>query len=267
MSRIYFHAEDPSETVDISGSERAHGQQLMLKIPQSVIYDQTFGGDRHPVTRYFPAEWKKNFPYGYPEAVAHYLERPSIFGSGSPIDFGGTVMWGTALLANTAIRLGSDAVKLLVRLHMRCEVHSWVDGPNRAWLAEIIRKGRAAGVLREDMGWENLSTLLLSNTTDPLVTSYSVSDSFPNSVAADWTGPEGMHSEDVKEAWNDLSRKTRWAICMANLRRQEAEDPEGMFLELKPGNWDGYFYGKNLTIMDLNQADMRERHPRKEISK
>ena len=33
----------------------------------------------------------------------------------------------------------------------------------------------------------------------------------------------------------------------------------GMWLELKPSNWNAYRFGADLTLMDLNDAEMTER--------
>jgi hypothetical protein len=175
-----------------------------------------------------------------------------------PLQIGDKTISGMSLLANTALRLGSDAVKLLVRLDMSCEVHTWVDGPNRLWLAGIIEAGRKSGVLRLGMGWEKVVELLRNRDDQPVVTSYSVCDSFPNMAVADWTPPEGFEGEP-SDAWGELPREDRWRLCMAGLRAREAADPDGMYLELKPSNWNNYRYGADLTLMDLNDDEMTER--------
>jgi hypothetical protein len=266
MSSITFRDEVSSAVV--RGTERAYGQQLTLKLPQSVIWEPMASDKiQDPIARYFPPDWRKySGRHGYAADVAYYLERPSIFGAGEPLKIGDKTIWGTALLANTAMRLGGDAVKLLVRLHMSCEIHAWVDGPNRAWLASVIDKGTDIGVLREGMGWDEVQKLLGERDDLPVVTSYSVCDGFPNRTAAGWAGPDGMSPEDAAEAWYDLPEKTRWAIGMARLRQLE-EQNQGIYLELRPDNWNLYYYGEDITIMDLNQAEIRERYPRKDATK
>ncbi|GAA4304598.1 hypothetical protein GCM10023178_11830 [Actinomadura luteofluorescens] len=37
-------------------------------------------------------------------------------------------------------------MRFLARLHAQCELHGYVEGPNRAWLADVIDQGPAAGV-------------------------------------------------------------------------------------------------------------------------
>lgn len=65
-----------------------------------------------------------------------------------------------ALAANTALVLGSDAVKMAARIHAQCEIHGYFEGKNRKWAADIVRKGRQAGIFRANMGWEEVIDLL-----------------------------------------------------------------------------------------------------------
>lgn len=241
MSTIYFRTEHDG-VAEVRGSERAYAGSLTRNIAASVI-QEPFSGCIDPVARYFPADWQTNLPsyWPYDQKMTYYLS--SRFRPGTnPLQIGDKTISGMSLLANTSLRLGSNAVKLLVRLHMSCEVHTWVDGPNRAWLAQIIeQQGRKYGVLRSDMGWENVVELLLKRDDQPVVTSYSGSDNLSDYF------------------WNELSHADRWRLCMAGLRAQEAADPDGMHLELKPSNWDNFYYGADLTLMDLNEAEMTER--------
>lgn len=259
MSTIYFRTEHEG-VAEVRGCERAYADSLTRNIAASVI-QEPFSGSIDPVARYFPADWQTNLPsyWPYDQKMTYYLS--SCFRPGTnPLKVGDKTISGMSLLANTSLRLGSNAVKLLVRLHMSCEVHTWVDGPNRAWLAQIIeQQGRKYGVLRSDMGWEKVVELLLKRDDQPVVTSYSVSDNFPNVSVADWVPPPGFEGEPSDYFWNELSHADRWRLCMAGLRAQEAADPDGMHLELKPSNWDSFYYGADLTLMDLNEAEMTER--------
>lgn len=258
MSTIYFRTEHEG-IAEVRGPERAYADSLTRNIAASVIWEP-FSGCIDPVARYFPFDWQTSMPsyWSYEKKMTCYLStgfRPGV----KPLQIGDKTISGMSLLANTSLRLGSDAVKLLVRLHMSCEVHTWVDGPNRLWLAEIVEAGRKSGVLRSDMGWEKVVELLCKRDDQPVVTSYSVSDGFPNVSVADWVPPEGFEGEPSDYFWWELSHADRWRLCMAGLRAQEAADPDGMWLELKPSNWNNYCYGADLTLMDLNDAEMTER--------
>jgi len=131
---------------------------------------------------------------------------------------------------NTALSSGNDAIKLMARLHGQCEVHCYVEGPNRNWLASIMRMGRRLHLYRDNEGWEAVIALLESNSVEPVVCSYSVCDSFPN---------EGMLSKKKKN-FDDLSSQERWNICMEHLRKNKNETG----LELTPDHWDEtYWFG------------------------
>ncbi len=115
---------------------------------------------------------------------------------------------------NTAILIGNDAVILLARLHGQCEIHGYVEGPNRAWLAGIVDGGLASGILRESMGWEGVAELLRASEEGPVVTSYSVTDSFPGQVAAGWGGWEPEH----EDGWYELDGPAQWELAVKGIR-------------------------------------------------
>ena len=65
-----------------------------------------------------------------------------------------------AVQLNTALAYGSDPIKLMAYIHGQCEIHLWVAGKNRAWMANIIEKGLQEKIYRKDMGWEGVVELL-----------------------------------------------------------------------------------------------------------
>jgi hypothetical protein len=257
MSTIYFRTEHEG-IAEVRGCERAYGAFLTKSIGASALYGEPFPGDTDPVARYFPADWRASLPphWSYEKKLAFYLDGG--FKGDRILQIGDKAISGMSLLANTAMRLGSDAVKLMVRLHLSCEVHTWVDGPNRLWLAEIIEAGRKSGVLRPNMGWEGVAKLLRQRDDQPVVTRYSVTDGFPNWNVAEWQPPEGFEGEP-HEAWGELPEEEQWRLCLSKLREREAAEPDGIWLELKPSNWNAYHYGPDLTILDLNDREFQER--------
>lgn len=166
-----------------------------------------------------------------------------------PEPHGRTDLWTVCL--NTAMALGGRPLKLLVRLHAQCEVHAYIEGPHRAWLAQVVRDGRASGLYRQGEGWEDVIALLDSRNDEPVVMSYSVTEQFPNPCDlpefAGW-------SEEQRDAWYEWPEARKWAEAMAALRARPGN------LELKPDNFDDYFFGRNLKMWDVMRL-VREARP------
>ena len=95
-------------------------------------------------------------------------------------DHDGTPLRGFDLQLNTVLAFGSDPACLFARLDGQCELHAYVEAPHRAWLAAVIEAGRASGLYRVGAGWEDVVALLRSRDDEPVVTSYSVTESFPS---------------------------------------------------------------------------------------
>jgi hypothetical protein len=162
-----------------------------------------------------------------------------------PLIIGGIKRQSFSLKLNTALRWGNDAVKLLARLHGQCEIHAYVEPENRAWLADIIERGRKLNVLRPDQGWESVITMLRRRGDEPVVTSYSVCDGFPNPYIAGVSGDD----EDAAERWWKQPAEERWAQAMSALRPRH----DGS-LEMTPRDWDDYHFGHGLDASDVVQA-------------
>jgi hypothetical protein len=147
------------------------------------------------------------------------------------------VSYDTFTLAlNTVLASDNDAIKLMARLHGQCEIHCYVEGQNREWLAKIIEKGRA-DILRSDQGWEDVSEMLRWRDDEPVVCSYSVSDEFPNYGLLPVDHPINQIECDEKyRAWDDLPNKERWECCMTTLRSMDC-------MEIKPDDWDTFYFG------------------------
>lgn len=129
------------------------------------------------------------------------------------------------LVLNAALRVGGDAIKLFARLYGQCELHAWVAQANRRWLADIIEAGRASNImrgpdaLREWGTWEGVIALLRNTRKHPgpVVTSYSVCDTF--------------NFRDLKAL-----RETKG-------------------LELKPDDWNTFYFGAGTSLLDVFAAE------------
>jgi len=84
--------------------------------------------------------------------------------------------WAAQL--NTVIQYGNEVLGVLTQIDAQCEIHAWVSGKNRAWLAGVIVEGLRLKLFRPDMGWDGVVALLLSSSRGAVVMSYSVCDSF-----------------------------------------------------------------------------------------
>lgn len=290
MSRVYFHS--PTRTAELLGSERAWLGGLVNDIAVGVLdirdvsrVDQ-LRALMHP-GHYMAKQplngvgWLNNWASSYATAFIVGWDR------GTPlIQYDGQQIDQFALALNTAAQLGSDQIKLAARLHGSCEIHAWVDGPHRAWLADIMQAGLDNRTFRRGIqfeadpargrseplfvsqGWEDVITLLRERDDEPVVTSHSVCDGFPTSSVGDWMPPwpddtardwkaltadQQRQRSERQDAWNDLALTEQWRISMDGLRAST----DG--LELKPDNWQTFRFAHNLTVLDLIAHDWEDR--------
>jgi hypothetical protein len=163
---------------------------------------------------------------------------------------------------NTALAVGSDPIKLAAKIHGYCEIHGFVEGEHREWFAGVIDEGLAVGVYRRGLnyessdgttkwtsqGWEDVLALLRSR-DEPVVMSYSVTDTFPNSYVAEWERP----SDDPDgESWYDLPESKQWSLALAGIRKKP-------WLSISPETLGGYFFGLPITAYDLLAHDRDDR--------
>ncbi|RCG31933.1 hypothetical protein DQ384_05155 [Sphaerisporangium album] len=278
MSRVYFHT--PTDEAELLGAERAHAGVLTHDLAAQHIT---------PVLDPLGELTAHGRLVGTPRA--QLADRFNLYArtGGTPnlLIWHGRELRASSLMLNTALELGDDGVKLMARLYGQCEIHAYVEGPHRAWLADIMERGLATGVLRRGMGWEGkpdhphgkgrgVIPLLRSRDDEPVVMSYSVCDGFPNPVAWDWEPPaewrppswtaeewaelDGDDQEDyrasaVDEAFGALPSDERWRIAMGALR---ARSKAGL-LELTPDGWDDFCFGHELSLFDLQADDWRDR--------
>ena len=140
-----------------------------------------------------------------------------------------------SIALNSAIVFGNDQIKLMARLHGSCEIHTWIRSKNKKWVAGIIKDGLKKGLFRKNMGWEKVVRLLNKDNNEDVVTSYSVCDDFPNGTIA------GINSKDFYE----LLEKKQWLLAIKGLKKS------GGGLEIKPNNWDRFFFTNGKNMLDV----------------
>lgn len=265
MSRVYFHS--PSGDAELLGSERYHLSSLAKATAMGqVIRDP----DRF---RAFlpPGHYLSQLRSNHPDAWVGWYETALKVGDGTVIEFDGQPIESFALLLNTALETGDEALRLAARIDGQCEIHGWVDGPNRKWLAGMMQAAVDTGVFRQgfwvepgaggkrlwsEQGWDKVIALLLARADEPVVMSYSVCEGFPNPTAAGVVPIEDDPDdefEDVREAFNLLPKAERWAACMARLRA----GVNG--LEFRPDTWEEFRFMHNLSMADLMADDWEDR--------
>lgn len=247
MSRLYFHSEHGD--AELRGSERA--------LLGSIVNDITAGFLRGCYSRDVEQLLGLIEPGHYLHAIDR--ERPgwlhpwlSSFGTALNVSWDdkflawrGNRIDPFAIRLNTAMRYGSTPVRLAARLDGQNEIHCFVEGVNRAWLAGLIQEGLDAKVFRDGMlytshndvqtwhsqGWDEVIKLLLSRDDEPVVCSYSVCDQFPNRIAADFE-PAPMPEDWAPDWVDDDESRAEW------LRdHPEAEGREEYYLDETAGGW------------------------------
>lgn len=284
MSRIYFHS--PSGEAEVLGAERAHMGVLVNDLAEDWIRNRAHIY-LEPL-RELTAESYLQSESDKPHFLSSVITALRVRGDRNLLTLRGRPIDAFAMVLNTAIEVGGKRMRLVARLEGQCEVHAYVEGKNRAWLADLIQDALDAGMLRRGMGWDGppahpygkgdgVIPLLRSRDDEPVVTSYSVCDSFPYAAREVMPlPPEDWRLDGWSEQeWNDLSDESRddyrdqrraetfgdlpdeeqWARGMTWLRERSAS----MMLELRPDDWLAFKFGRRLSLLDLEVLGWRER--------
>lgn len=238
MSRIYFHT--PSGTAEVRGNERAYFGAFCNNLTWGILHPYAQGNSPE-IRRVFPPE---HYIHGTTTSFENTARIALAVGSDT-LRLNDRVIEPFALSLNTAFALGNDAVKLAARIHGQCEIHCWVNGENRRWIASIIQQGINSNFYRSDMGWDKVVELLISNGIDPVVLSYSVCESFPNRHVATWVAPIDEDGEPDIDAWYDLPDDERWRLAFEGLTSS------GGGLELTPDKWSDFYFEDGYTALNL----------------
>jgi hypothetical protein len=154
-------------------------------------------------------------PHGSPQD--EYRAKLDYSGAFSDGNFGERLGW--------LCLIGDDVTKLIAHVHGQCEIHGWVHPDDGEWFAGLIDGAVARGLLNGDRPgqygtWSEVGALALRSTT-PLVSSYSVCDSWPDphqiaEQRPDLFNPTGpaVSSDDVLyDAWAALGSEEQGRIA------------------------------------------------------
>lgn len=230
MSRVYFHSIEGDE-IGVRGSERGYFGCMIGNIALAVLSPSSHNMERYkkvlPADSYVALSDEREFEHDFRLWFTVGGDEKVFTMDGKRVD-----TFGIAL--NTAYVLGSDPIKLATRIHGQCELHCFVEGPNRDRMAGIIKEGLKRKIYRANQGWDQVITLLERASDSPVVLSFSGGDSFPDQSSADY------HNDD----WYDLPESQRWEMAIAGIRKERG-------LEIKPDNWNEFFFSHGITAFDV----------------
>lgn len=260
MSGVYFHT--PSGTEQVSGAERAHMGWLAMHLGKAALINVLDGLDVPPLNpNNERLRWYQDVPLRQrlDGILGHSLfdDSRGLIRDGQPVSHGD-------VMANTALLLGSDVIRLAVRIDGQCELHGFVDGEDRAWLADLIAEGCDTNVFRRGFsvrhadtgGWDAVIALLRARDDEPVVLSYSGSEGWPDMECTTWTPPNTGREWETEEdedraadedlaAWEAIGEVEQWRTGMEWLRASPR------LLRFDPNHWGSYRFGNCLTAFDF----------------
>lgn len=236
MSRIYFK-DSGGGFAEILGSERAHMTITLSELAFSFVPTGMWSKDRL-LEKLRPSFERPSNPDNHTDWL-WFVDRLKLHmaasGRESLFFHEGKPLSTFSLILNTALAVGSDALALFAKIHGACEIHARVEGPDRAWVADVIQQGLDSGLYRKGMGWPDLQVVLRERDDLPVVTSFSVTGSFPNEWIAQqggWQPELDEEDEPVNEdEFSELEDEERWRYCMTALRADSGTtviSPEGL---------------------------------------
>ena len=228
MSRIYFHSTD--SIAEVSGRERALMGNYCSEAFMLALGPMQYCVEEPWIMQHIPPGCYLHRGDSILPAVRDIETWLRVaYGENAGLILDGVQHPLFLLQLDSAYVMGSNSMKLAARLHGQCEVHCYVEGPNRRWLSDMIDEAVDKHIFREGEGWDDVSELLCEADDSPVVCSYSVCESFPNQEMAGWEGDS--------DSWYDLPAQERWDRAMASLRGKDSG------LELKPDDWDSFTFG------------------------
>lgn len=253
MSALYFHTRDEG-VAELRGFEYHHLCETVREIAEGVVGLNDGGRLKSLMS---PTVAQSSFRGPFDLQHLNFYRTCLSTSKRDLATFDGEDLGTFHLVLNTAMALGNDPVRLAVRIFGQGDIHAWIDGPNRAWIADIIQEGLDFGVYRQSLkgtpcGWGDVMSLLRSADDAPVVMSYSVESWFPSELLTDY-----VRDANDESPWDDLSPQEQWDTAMAGLQSRKRADRQG--LEIQPNDWKDVRFGYGLSMLDLLAEDHRER--------
>ena len=231
MARIYFSTEEADATV--KGTERDM-MGARTDATASVFFERLLRTRRHVIDELVRPEWRDELKRD--DALTRaFISQSDAF---PLLVWNGVDISTRTMRRNTAIASGDVMSIFDARIDGQCEIHCWIDGPDRNWFAKIIEQGIKNHHLRAHLGWADVLKLLRTSDFGEVVLSYSVCDVFSSHEAS---------GSDMPEAdWYDMDDLAQWEMCMNHLR---AGDDDG--LQLQPSNFKSLRFGHEIALQDF----------------
>lgn len=256
----YIRFQDPHGSAHLNGPERPHLLNLIHEQARRVLFDSPDSGERaYTLFDLLPEDHELReirlggqvSPYRWLGVYARSLH--NVIFDDPIVDYRGHQVRPLTLLLNTAMDSGTEPLRLAARLMGQCEINTWVDGPDRRWLAGVITQGLASGDFRPECGWHDVQRLLVERDDHPVVVSWS--DPFPTRWDARLRTPAGefLDDEEAERTWETLPAAEQWTHGLQALRARSAE-----LLQMTP-DWAGYRFGSTVSLGDLLAPDHTRR--------
>ncbi|MEV4393375.1 hypothetical protein [Nonomuraea sp. NPDC049607] len=282
MSRLYWHT--PTRTAELLGAEYAWLHNLagqpaeaawaldragsLDRVQLILGWARAADGDGTTDLRKLLTEAKT---HPHDAALRHRLVQTlqvRMRLSGLDLDVAGVRLNTGNVDLNTALAVGSDPMRLAAKIAAWGSQHAFIEGPDRAWAADIVDQGLAAGPFRKqltsqavphgpkrtvELGWGDVLALLRERDDEPVVLSYSAGESFPNATIAGWEPPLDEDDEPVWDGWYELPAAEKWTRAMAGLRERR------WWARLAPDTLAEVTFSLPVTVYDLLADDREDR--------
>ncbi|RJQ66140.1 hypothetical protein D5S17_35515 [Pseudonocardiaceae bacterium YIM PH 21723] len=222
MSAIYFHSLDHDDPVVLPLGERARVDGAIRDHFRRTLREPELAGLRR-ILGLTGAPPVAGLDTDELLILNFWFEGELELGGAERIDL-------SVLMANTAVA-AVPALQALVRLHLGCERHGWVEGPDRAWLADRYTEAVDAGLVRNAADWQPVTALLRESSTGPVATSFY--NDFPHRewVVTNGGWPEAAElaeaaledtaaETEFETQWDAFTRDQQWDRALTALRTQ-----------------------------------------------